>query len=438
MAKRHEIKVLTGELAGRRFPVPDGGLRLGRSSTNDLQISDEGLSRNHCLFEISGETALRVIDLASANGTYVNGEAIGTDARELKAGDVIEAGGTRLEIVGDGPAAAGGAVDLGLGAAGAAPSAAPSGAKRSPLANILWAVAAAVVIAAIAVVLYAPGGDSAPTPPAEVPAAEEGLRSLRYEKVDADATRIFRYELTVDGGTLRVVYDDVPGENRHAEKSAKLSERAAKRIAEILRTDGWDALEPAYTGPGAASENALSRSVIRVVSGTSVRETVVENTAEPAAFKSVREALEAFANNELGIWATQYSKEQLLKLSAECAEAADAKWNDRDVEYGNVEAAVRAYREALVYLETVSPKPEGFATLGERLAAAEAELDARYRDQRFSAERAIKLGDWEAAAKELGVLCEIVSDKDDPRHAEASAKLVDVERRLAKAKKGGK
>ena len=65
--KRPELVVENGELAGRRFPIVEGGIRLGRSSSNNICIPDEELSRNHCLFEPFGETGVRVTDLASAN-----------------------------------------------------------------------------------------------------------------------------------------------------------------------------------------------------------------------------------------------------------------------------------------------------------------------------------------------------------------------------------
>ena len=77
-------------MSGTRFEVGPGGVRLGRSSSNDVHIPDEELSRNHCLFEQSGEAGIRITDLASANGTFVNGEQLGSDSRELKGGDTIE------------------------------------------------------------------------------------------------------------------------------------------------------------------------------------------------------------------------------------------------------------------------------------------------------------------------------------------------------------
>ena len=99
MAKRPEILIMNGELASKRFKVPPGGLRLGRSSSNDVHIADEELSRNHCLFEEDGESGIRVLDLASANGTFVNGVQLGGEPKMLALGDEIEAGKTMLRVV---------------------------------------------------------------------------------------------------------------------------------------------------------------------------------------------------------------------------------------------------------------------------------------------------------------------------------------------------
>ena len=456
MSRRLELLIVSGPGRGRRIQVGSGGVRLGRSSSNDVQLPDEELSRNHCLFEQSGEEGIRVTDLASANGTFVNGEQLGADTRELAVGDTLEVGVSVISVVPEGgevssptPAASaaphGGSVDLGLGSGsvpsgpaqnGGQPSGAPSS-RRSPLANALWIVAALVVAVAIAVVLYAPRESEKPVvkPVEEVVGPQ--LVALSYEKVEASASRIFRYQMTIDkSGMLRVSYDDVPGENRHVDKKTKLSDAAMKRIYEILDTPGFSSLEDEYTGASAADENALTSYSIRVVKWNDVRDILVENSTEPDAFRLVREALEAFSRNELGIWAIQYSREKLVELSAQSASVGDAKWEEREVEYGNLSSAVKAYREAIFYLDTINPKPEGYAALKDRLSRAEAELKRRYEDQRFLADKAINLGDWEQAQMELKILCSMVPEKDDPRYAEANAKLVDIENRIKKARSG--
>ena len=89
MAKRPELLIETGELKGKRYTVTEAGLRLGRSSSNDLHVADEELSRNHCLFEPDGAEGIRVVDLASANGTYVNSVQLAADPKPLKPGDIV-------------------------------------------------------------------------------------------------------------------------------------------------------------------------------------------------------------------------------------------------------------------------------------------------------------------------------------------------------------
>ena len=457
MGGRPELLIMTGPLAGKRVAVPDGGLRMGRSSANDVHIPDEELSRNHCLFEADGPDAIRVMDLASANGTFVNGTQLDGASRALKTGDIIEVGTTMLKVVDKDapdatvctpppPAAASAApqsatLDLGLGSAKG--SDVLAGAKeaqpdqpRAPLANILWGLVALSVVSAIAIVLTMPT-EEPPRPAAieKAAAAPAPLYEVLYEKVEADAAHIFRYQMTIDReGILRVVYDDVPDENRHIDKSAKLSQKARADIAEIFSPVEWRALDAAYTGTSSAGENALRSWRIRTVCGDGVKDTVVENTVEPPAFKAARERLETFSRNELGVWALQYSRDQLVSLGAESEKLGDAKWNERDVEYGNISAAIATYRDGVFYLETVDPKPAGYAQLKDKLDAAAAELDKRYRDQRFLADKALNLGDWATAARELRILCDMVPGRDDERHAEATAKLVDVERRMKNEK----
>ena len=90
-----ELQVTEGPLKGKRYSVPESGLKLGRSSSCDIAIPDLALSRNQCLFELR-DGAIWVTDLASANGTTVNGLAI--NQSELFDGDIIEIGKSRLEF----------------------------------------------------------------------------------------------------------------------------------------------------------------------------------------------------------------------------------------------------------------------------------------------------------------------------------------------------
>lgn len=435
--KRLELLVVRGgALSGRRFQVRESGVRLGRSSSNDIPIPDEELSRSHCLFELSGDDAICVTDLASANGTLVNGEALGAEPRTLKAGDEIAVGASIVAVVAPGAeySPASGEVDLGLGSGRdekAAPAAA--GRRRSPLANILWCVAVLAMVGGIVAILSGDGFTAAGSKaPAAVQPEKERVVEMNYEKIAADSTAVFRYSMSLSpDGLLRVAIDDVSGEKRHLDKPKRLSPEAAARLGEILLDPELSALEDSYAGPD-GEPPVLNSWRLRIVTTGRVKDVRIVNTQEPEAFRRAREKLEVFSKNELGIWAIQRTRAQLLALAADCAETGRVKWEDRDVEHGNLFRSIAAYREAIFYLDTVNPKPPEFAKYQRALEEAQSEQARRFQDQRFRADRAINLKDWEAAREELKVLCEIVSDREDERYREAAAKLVDVEKTLSK------
>ena len=438
MAKRPDLVIMSGEMAGRRFAVGPAAVRLGRSSSNDIHVPDEELSRNHCLFEPFGETGLRVTDLASANGTSVNGVPIGSDPVDLKEGDVIEVGRTTLRV-GDGTvraapvARAEGAVDLGLGSSDPEKGTTPAK-RRSPMMNVLWAVAVLIACGAIALILTTPSeGPSQPAPRAvadETPTVSE----VMYEKVKADSKGIFRFAMTFGSdGMLSVKIDDTANNRRMQPKRIWLSDEGRRELNEILEWKRLKGLERDYVGVEPDPPAADSQ-VLKVVYTTCTRTVRVLNTEEPEAFAAIREKLEAFSKSELGVWAIQYSRGKLMELAEKAAELGEAKWADRDVEHGNLAASIEAYREALFYLETIDPKPPLAATVREGLERSKEELDRRCRDQRFLADRALNLKQWEEAKSALMVLMEMVPDRRDDRHRDAKTKLLSAESHL---KKGG-
>lgn len=450
-----ELAIVEGPLKGQRFQVHENGLRLGRSSTCDIAITEDmALSRNHCLFElVDGEIVLT--DLASANGTLLNGEMLDVESKKLKAGDIIEVGDTSISVVkvnadgGEDTAS----FDLGLSDKGDFVDAQEDGrVSSSPLLRIvIWLVTFLVVGGAAWFILGSDilGVQSAGNQEGVSDALTQSakLHSLYYEKVEASSKGIYRYSISMqENGEILVEVDDVPKENRHVRKNTKLSDAAKDTISRMLVPGFKDQsaedgrlladlykLEREYVGvpstPGAYDSVRL-----RVVAGAKVFYVTCENTQLPEALSEISKKLETFSKNELGMWAIQYSSEKLIELSSESRMAGDAKWEERDVQYGNLAASLAAYQEAIFYLDTVNPKPSNYGELVKRRDEVASELDRRYRDQRFMADRAINLKDWETAKRELRILCDMVPDKKDPRHAEASGKLMDVEARI---KKGG-
>ncbi|HVR74147.1 MAG TPA: FHA domain-containing protein [Planctomycetota bacterium] len=90
----------------RGVDLPSRPVILGRSKKTDIPIHDEVLSRKHCTIVPATEEGassraaapgLRLIDLNSSNGTYLNGSRIKRSA--LKFDDIIEIGNTVIVLL---------------------------------------------------------------------------------------------------------------------------------------------------------------------------------------------------------------------------------------------------------------------------------------------------------------------------------------------------
>ncbi len=85
-----EIAVLQGDRKGDVFTIRLGQtLLFGREAQCDVQVFDEGVSRRHFVIESRADHFV-VLDMESANGTYINGVRV--QEQELRSGDVIRAG----------------------------------------------------------------------------------------------------------------------------------------------------------------------------------------------------------------------------------------------------------------------------------------------------------------------------------------------------------
>lgn len=82
---------------GTRFPVRRGETVVGRSPYCSIVLSNPQSSRQHCAFRLDGET-LTIVDLNSANGTWVNDVRI-SEPQPLAAGDIIRVGTDVLEVL---------------------------------------------------------------------------------------------------------------------------------------------------------------------------------------------------------------------------------------------------------------------------------------------------------------------------------------------------
>jgi diguanylate cyclase (GGDEF)-like protein len=90
------LVVIYGDELGRRVELANGRVAIGRSSSSELQLDQESVSRNHCEITARGG-AYELRDLGSTNGTYVNDAPI--DAVFLRDGDQIKVGRTILKFI---------------------------------------------------------------------------------------------------------------------------------------------------------------------------------------------------------------------------------------------------------------------------------------------------------------------------------------------------
>jgi signal transduction histidine kinase/pSer/pThr/pTyr-binding forkhead associated (FHA) protein len=81
--------VIQGADQGKRFELGSNPMALGRDNSNPIRLHDTEVSRRHA--EVRRvEDAYRVVDLGSANGTYLNGQPI--DNSPLRSGDRLQLG----------------------------------------------------------------------------------------------------------------------------------------------------------------------------------------------------------------------------------------------------------------------------------------------------------------------------------------------------------
>jgi pSer/pThr/pTyr-binding forkhead associated (FHA) protein len=87
------VRLRNGPAAGKTFEVHNA-LRVGRHPYNEVSLSDPAASRYHCWITAT-DTGMFVEDLASSNGTWINGRQVQV-RQKLNAGDVLRVGSTEI------------------------------------------------------------------------------------------------------------------------------------------------------------------------------------------------------------------------------------------------------------------------------------------------------------------------------------------------------
>ena len=96
------LRIEEGVDAGTVFTLSSGGVYLIGREGADIVLNDEKVSRRHAELGLYGPDAYVIRDLASTNGTRLNGRRVSEKAK-LRHEDLIRIGDTtlRLSLVGD-------------------------------------------------------------------------------------------------------------------------------------------------------------------------------------------------------------------------------------------------------------------------------------------------------------------------------------------------
>lgn len=479
MATPIHLIIEAGPDRGRELTVPPEGARVGRSSANDITLADPVASRFHCRFFWTQEGRLAAADLGSSNKTEVNGRQISGET-QLSVGDRVVIGDTTLKVVADrreapepAPPAEPSVIIKAepsptpssqppTGPAEPEPSIKPAapGEAKAPLPlkqkinqtfrrfreaqigrgrpgdkqvnqmrqNLIISVA---ILLLLIVAIYAYKAQSTRTraaaPRQQATPADASLGyAIEYEKVEASSENIFRYHLTIAKGMVAIQIDDLKND-RHVSREKEVDDVSVTYLLDSIENAGFFDLMPDYQG---VNPNLFDQYIVSVTVGRKTHKSQVINRLEPDGFKAVRETIEEFGRNELGLAALALPPEKLLQLARDALQQGRKLYDEREVKSGNLSAALRSLQEAEWYLETIEPKPDIYADIVAQRGQTERDLDDRYNNLNFLADKAINLRDWAEAARQLRQIIEMIPDRADKRNKEAVRKLLDVERRL--------
>lgn len=91
------LAYLIDEATGKRHPITNKRVTIGRGTGCDIVLGDTSVSRSHAELMASGANAFAVADLGSMNGTFVNDNKV-EKAVKIAAGDVIKFGNVKVRF----------------------------------------------------------------------------------------------------------------------------------------------------------------------------------------------------------------------------------------------------------------------------------------------------------------------------------------------------
>lgn len=438
-----------GKDVGTEVEVPAAGMKFGRSPANDLVLEDDAVMLFHGRFFFKSDGTLWVTDFGAGEKTTVGGEPV--DEHQLSVGDLVAVGGTAFRIISTvrdaepvaAPAAAPVAMDPEPAAAAvAADEEIDLGFKRekrtrkkeekkevvktSSFTSRLLQVAV-ILLFLIVLVIVGPSLWEMSNTKVTTVQPEESL-TFAYERVMGNTKNIFRYHVELDDkGIFSVRIDDLKT-NRHQVESKEISDTVIEQLSHGIESAGFFDVDSDYAG---TANNQYDLYRIAVLRNNHFHRITVLNWTPPTAIKRTTQLIEDFAVSELGISFTWMKEpEELMQLAENAFEVGEARYNERDVRYGNLATAISHLKETMLYLETIEPKPALYHRASALLESALMEQNVRYEDFLFRSDRAIRLRNWDEAARYLRILSELIQERSDPRYDKINSKLLNVEQHL--------
>jgi hypothetical protein len=203
MATPITLQVYRGDQLLRTEQFTRDIIKMGRLATAHLPLDDDRISRIHAVLEVAADGAVSVIDMGSAEGTFVNGKKVARSP--FRPGDQLQLGGLRIALVAASPA---------RGASPLAPAPVMSGAETAALRPAAPAVGAIAPVPRTSPLAPAPAAAPAPAtirapPPGPIPrravaAARPSRKAWRLPRATAVAE-----EISGDHGVeLRLLWGD--------------------------------------------------------------------------------------------------------------------------------------------------------------------------------------------------------------------------------------
>jgi pSer/pThr/pTyr-binding forkhead associated (FHA) protein len=418
------FRITKGKRAGHEFEVRAAEIRLGRRSDNDIVLDDESASGHHAVLAPDRGGAL-VRDCGSVNGVLLNGKA--TKSAPLSVGDVVTIGTTEIEVLKEEEEEARASTRV----------AADGKAKGRAAGSSPWKVAvAALLVLAVAGVAWKvlqKSGARKPrlAPPragdarAPVGLADDFFR-LRYEKVQASADNVFRYEMRIENDSIAIAVDDLK-QSRKLRRNKAIEPKQAGDIRDAIVDQQVFSLPPRIEGKSAGIHDSWRLSVVMRGEARTIE---VFNRIPPENLKRLCTMLERFGEAELGMVALSMSGDELKKRANEAFLRARKLYDERFVNAENLYNSIKAYTETIWYLDSIEPKPAIFADAIHDKQVAMDDLDQQVKDHEFRAARSIQLQEWRKARDELAAILQKLPDPTDRRNQEARIRLLDVEKRL--------